>query len=320
MLQQTQVQTVIPYFERFVERFPDLNALAAVSLDDVLAHWSGLGYYSRARNLHRCAQLCAERGELPSTIDALMALPGIGRSTAGAILSQADGLPHAILDGNVRRVLVRRHCIDGDPRSPANDARLWRLAEAQLPTERLADYTQACMDLGATVCVRSKPRCDVCPVSDDCAARLRGVVDAYPARKLGKPRPERQRAFLLIVDTEQRIALQRRPASGIWGGLYALPEAESIDELTASMGGVVAGAEPLCQHRHEFTHFVLLMDVWRASAVGVTVADGGLQFFACDQALSLGLPQPIRQIIATEFADSAAIRNPQRKSNRVVGS
>src|SRR5690606_15243844 len=200
MLQQTQVQVVLPYFERFVAELPDLPALAAAPLDRVLALWSGLGYYTRARNLHAAALRCMELhgGELPRDFDALLALPGIGRSTAGAILAQAWGDRHPILDGNVRRVLARVHGIEGWPGTPAVERRLWEIATGELPDARLADYTQAQMDFGATLCTRHEPACDACPLRDRCVAWLSGRVDELPTPKPGKPLPRRSAVVLLL--------------------------------------------------------------------------------------------------------------------------
>ncbi|MGH8446294.1 MAG: A/G-specific adenine glycosylase, partial [Solimonas sp.] len=219
MLQQTQVATVIPYFARFLERFPDLRNLAAAPQDDVLALWAGLGYYARARNLHRCAQaLVAEHGgEFPRNIEAVAELPGIGRSTAGAILAQAHGDRHAILDGNVRRVLARHAAIPGWPGQPTVQKQLWREAEARLPHERLADYTQALMDLGASVCTSRNPKCLLCPLAGDCQARIAGTVAQYPGAKPSRERPTREATLLLVEDAQGRLLLERRPPTGLWG-------------------------------------------------------------------------------------------------------
>ncbi len=300
MLQQTQVQSVFPFFERFIARFPDLPRLADAPLDTVLALWSGLGYYSRARNLHRAAILCRTRGDLPPDFDALLALPGIGRSTAGAILAQALGQRFPILDGNVRRVLARLHCIEGDTRSPQNEARLWALSEALLPNNRLADYTQAIMDLGATICTRGAPKCVECPVQEHCSAYASGMVAQYPMPRTRRERPLRSRAFLWLHDDQQRLALIQRPAQGIWGGLFAFPDGETIAEICAANG---LDAPKRCADtmvRHEFTHFSLDMHVWRVADASTAVAEGGLRWFARDEALALGLPQPIRRLIEQE--------------------
>ena len=265
MLQQTQVATVIPYFERFVARFPDVAPLAAAPLDDVLALWAGLGYYARARNLHRAARTVVDRydGELPETLDELMALPGIGRSTAGAILAQAKGLRYPILDGNVKRVLARYHAIEGWPGERAIEARLWALADAHTPEARVADYTQAIMDLGATVCVRHRPACILCPVMDGCTARKLGIEARVPAPRPKRERPERRRAMLVVRDAEGRVLLERRPERGIWGGLWSLPELDDGDSAREwcerRLGASPVGEIELPVLVHSFTHFDLLI-------------------------------------------------------------
>ncbi|HKN79229.1 MAG TPA: A/G-specific adenine glycosylase, partial [Lysobacter sp.] len=209
MLQQTQVRVVIPYFERFVAAMPDVRALAAASLDEVTALWSGLGYYARARNLHAAAKACVEHhdGDLPRDLAALMALPGIGRSTAGAILSQAWGDRFPILDGNVKRVLARVHGIEGWPGLPAIEKRMWAIAEAQLPDARMADYTQAQMDFGATLCTRADPACVLCPLQSACVALREGRVDELPTPKPGKPLPERRALMLWIEDAAGNVLM-----------------------------------------------------------------------------------------------------------------
>jgi A/G-specific adenine glycosylase len=219
MLQQTQVKTVIPYFERFVEALPTLPALASASRDDVMALWSGLGYYARARNLQAAAQRCVELhgGELPRDIDALTALPGVGRSTAAAILSQAWGDRHAILDGNVKRVLTRYHGIEGYPGLPAVEKRLWSLAEAHLPATRMADYTQAQMDLGATLCTRSDPACVLCPLQDDCMARVEGRTADLPTPKPSKTAPQKARLRAVAAQYRRRSADAAPPRNGHLG-------------------------------------------------------------------------------------------------------
>ena len=244
MLQQTQVATVIPYYERFLQRFPTLPELAAAALDDVLAQWAGLGYYARARNLHRAARLVAERfaGELPTTLDELIALPGIGRSTAGAILSLSQGQRHAILDGNVKRVLARYHAVEGWPGLPAVQAELWRLAEAHTPQARVAAYTQAIMDLGATLCMRARPACTVCPLAADCAACRTGTQAKYPGARPKRARPQRRAAAVVVLDEAGGVLLERRPERGVWGGLYCLPELAAGSRRTSGAHASLAAA------------------------------------------------------------------------------
>lgn len=261
MLQQTQVQTVIPYFEEFIRRFPTVTALANAHLDEVLQHWSGLGYYARARNLHRAAKCVRDDhgGQFPASIDELVALPGIGRSTAGAVLSLAMDQRHPILDGNVKRVLARHEEIAGWPGTTAVAGKLWELAERHTPTERCADYTQAIMDLGATVCTRSRPGCDRCPVSEDCLAHTSGTVADYPGRKPKKEKPLRQ-TTMLIANDDERVFLARRPEAGIWGGLWSLPELDdrSVDEwCREELGGAAAVTECWQTLRHSFSHYDL---------------------------------------------------------------
>ena len=262
MLQQTQVATVIPYFERFVARYPDLPALAAASVDEVLALWSGLGYYSRGRNLHRAARVCAERhgGALPDTLDALVALPGVGRSTAAAILAQAHGQRAAILDGNVKRVLARHAGIEGHPGQAAVEKRLWTIADACLPQARLADYTQALMDLGATVCTPKRPACPTCPLRADCIARASDRVAQLPTPRPRRITPERAVTMLVLVDRDDRVLFERRPPQGLWGGLLGLPEYDAADRALADLArrGIVVAESCLGPpYRHVFTHFKL---------------------------------------------------------------
>jgi len=225
MLQQTQVATVIPYYERFTARFPTLASLATADVDAVLEHWSGLGYYARGRNLHATARACVEHhgGALPEEIDALVALPGIGRSTAGAILSLALGQHHAILDGNVKRVLARHRAVEGWPGGTRVLRQLWRLSERVTPQERAGPFNQAMMDLGATLCTRSRPACARCPVSVDCRARAEGAPTAYPHGKPKKAVPTRRAVLWWLRDGHGAVLLERRPPSGLWGGLWCLP-------------------------------------------------------------------------------------------------
>ncbi len=307
MLQQTQVKTATPYFASFVATFPTLAALATASLDDVLAQWSGLGYYARARNLHRAARLCMTLygGELPRDYDALVALPGIGRSTAGAILAQAWGARFAILDGNVKRVLTRYHGIAGWPNLPAVEKQLWAIAEAHLPKARLADYTQAQMDLGATLCTRRNPACMLCALQDNCVALRDGRVQELPTSRPGKPLPERSAIVLLVENSVGEILLQRRPPTGIWASLWSLPEAENHDQarvwFAANLHGDYDHAEPLARIPHTFTHYRLHLQPlrWRALTPRDTVRDNdALRWVARTDLLSLGLPAPIRKLLS----------------------
>ncbi len=267
MLQQTQVATVIPYFDAFMQRFPDLAALAAAPEDDVLAHWSGLGYYARARNLHRSAKLAVSEhdGELPTDIDQLIELPGIGQSTAGAILSLALGQNHAILDGNVKRVLARHNAVEGWPGRTAVLNTLWDISRQYTPAKRTADFNQAMMDLGATLCTRSRPACERCPVRRSCEAIANDTIAAHPGKKPKKETPVRSTVMLLLRNGCGDILLQKRPPSGIWGGLWSLPEVDdeaAIAEWLVKAGlADLSGAHSVMRLRHTFSHFHLDIDV-----------------------------------------------------------
>lgn len=319
MLQQTQVTTVIPYFRRFLQRCPDVQSLAAAPVDDVLALWSGLGYYARARNLHKCAQLVVERhgGEFPRDLDALMALPGIGRSTAGAILSQAHGLRHPILDGNVRRVLARHAAIDGWTGEPAVQKKLWALADKLLPFERLADYTQSLMDLGATVCTARKPACAICPVQEDCVARQQDRVASLPAAKPRRERPHKRAHLLLIENASGELMLERRAPAGIWGGLWCLPmldvDADWAAHCRTRYGLIVHQAEPLPAIQHGFTHYdleILPLHI-RATAGAVIAEDAGGAWTTLAAALALGLPAPVRKLLESPIKPLENLECPE---------
>ncbi|MCP4992882.1 MAG: A/G-specific adenine glycosylase [Gammaproteobacteria bacterium] len=262
MLQQTQVATVIPYFERFISRFPTLQALAESDLDAVLHLWAGLGYYARARNMHRAAReiISQHGGAFPEVLEAVMALPGIGRSTAGAILSLSLGQRHPILDGNVKRVLCRYLALEGWPGSSKVQRVLWQWAESYTPELRVAEYNQAMMDLGATCCTRKNPQCEQCPLLPDCKAALEGGPESYPHTKPRGPLPVRETRMLLIQDQRQ-VLLERRPTTGIWGGLWSFPECPvncNLSEWTAQQLGMeTATGETLPARRHSFSHFHL---------------------------------------------------------------
>ncbi len=303
MLQQTQVASVIPYFERFIARFPDLDALARTTLDDVLALWSGLGYYSRARNLHRAAAICAEQhaSQLPTTMEALLALPGIGRSTAAAILAQAHGERVAILDGNVKRVLARHAGIDGLASAPAVERQLWAEAEAQLPTSRMADYTQALMDFGATVCTPRRPLCVSCPLRVDCVALATDRVATLPARKPKKATPERTVCMLVLIKANGAVLFERRPPQGIWGGLLSLPEHDSVVAACAAaaqFGGVIDEHRLGPRYRHVFTHFKLdITPVIVHIREFPRVADDSREWHSSARFADLALPTATRRVL-----------------------
>lgn len=304
MLQQTQVATVIGYFERFVSSLPSLRDLAAADEDTVLALWSGLGYYRRARFLHRAAQICVEQhgGELPRDFDALHALPGIGRSTAGAILAQAHGLRFPILDGNVKRVLTRYHGIHGHPGESAVEKQLWQHAEAHTPVARVADYTQAIMDLGATLCVRSRSRCESCPLAAGCIAHRDGLTAQLPTAKPGKRTPTRSTVMLILRDHHGRVLLERRGPQGVWSGLWSLPEATDPDGAwrIAQQHALIDGAQTLTPFTHVFSHYrldiePLLFD--RATATRGIADNPQLRWYSTEELAALGLPAPVRTLL-----------------------
>jgi A/G-specific adenine glycosylase len=307
MLQQTQVATVIPYFERFMARFPVVADLAGAQLDEVLHLWTGLGYYARARNLQACAQVLVAQhgGNFPADIDAVVALPGVGRSTAGAILALSRGQRHPILDGNVKRVLARVFGIAGDPSSARVLEAMWAKAEACTPDLRVGAYTQAIMDLGATVCTRARPACTVCPMNDICIAAREGRQAELPGRKQRRERKARQ-ATLLIAETggggARAVLLERRPAPGIWGGLWSPPQFDSepaaLDWCRREIGEPeLAGRQP-APIDHAFTHFDLRLNPLHVRCTpGPAVRDGDDRlWYSLSAPPRVGLPQPIRQL------------------------
>ena len=278
MLQQTRVATVIPYFGRFMARFPDVGALASAEVDEVLGLWSGLGYYARGRNLHAAARavMLGHGGRFPETYEALVALPGIGRSTAGAILALALGQRHAILDGNVKRVLARFHAVAGWPGDAPVRDRLWALAERHTPSRRVGDYTQAIMDLGATVCTRTRPACLLCPVMAACRAHAAGDPTGFPAPRPKRPYPTRERLLVVMLAPDGRVLVERRPPSGIWGGLWSFPDApaalgpEAAVAAVCERHGLRSGpVRVLAPVEHGFTHYRL-----RATPLVVAVEPG----------------------------------------------
>jgi len=307
MLQQTQVVTVIPYFERFMARFPDVATLAQATEDEVLHLWSGLGYYARGRNLHQAAHLIQNqyKGCIPEDTDTLISLPGIGRSTAAAILAQALGQRHAILDGNVKRVLSRFYAIEGWPGQKTVENRLWLLSEEITPDTRVADYTQAIMDLGATLCKRSQPDCPACPLNTQCLAHQQNDVARFPAPKPRKIIPIKQTRMLILRNRHNHILLLKRPPSGIWGGLWSLPECDDSTDITdfcqqqlgLDIGEIVPGS-PL---RHSFSHFHL--DIQPISAPA-KIRENAIM--AADERVwynnqlpdNRGLPAPVIQLLA----------------------
>ncbi|KTC74666.1 A/G-specific adenine glycosylase [Legionella birminghamensis] len=309
MLQQTQVKTVIPYFLRFIERFPTVADLAMAAEDEVMALWAGLGYYSRARNLYRCAQIIALEfsGEFPQTLETLMALPGLGQSTSAAILSQAFNLPEAILDGNVKRVLARYFMLSGWPEQSAGKKQFWHHANLCMPSYRCADYTQAIMDLGATCCTTKNPNCSGCPLSASCKAYLNDQVKNFPEKKPKKSLPTKLEQFLLLHNTKGQIYLEKRPAHGIWGGLWCLPVIdENVDPASYLQDHYFIDCqqiEPLLEIKHSFSHYHLKIQA-------LAVATGTIANFASEkqggwykgeELGQLGLAKPVSDILKHFF-------------------
>ncbi|MGH8161411.1 MAG: A/G-specific adenine glycosylase [Gammaproteobacteria bacterium] len=304
MLQQTRVATVIPYFERFTASFPTLGTLADAELSEVLALWSGLGYYARARNLHAAARRCrdAHGGELPQTPDELAALPGIGRSTAGAILALAHDQRAPILDGNAKRVLARYHAVPGWPGKGAVARELWRLAERETPHENVAAYTQAIMDLGATLCTRAAPTCTRCPLAANCAAHALGCETSFPGPRPKRPRPLRERRYAWI-EQGGKILFEERPPTGVWGGLLCLPELPDAlapeSWCETALGLQTQAQQELPGFRHEFTHFRLDARIVALTVEGEAVREAGrYHWLTGAAALQAGLPAPIRGWLA----------------------
>ena len=308
MLQQTQVTTVLDYYARFLARFPDVAALAAAPLDDVLALWSGLGYYSRARNLHRCAQAVVQQhgGKFPGSAAALMELPGIGRSTAAAIAAFCFGERVAILDGNVKRVLTRVIGFDADLALAANERALWEQAQSLLPEQGIERYTQGLMDLGATLCTSRAPRCDECPVATICVAKAQGRPQRFPVKSRKLKRGARSNALLWLVDAHQRVWLTQREPRGVWAGLWTLPLFDSVDALNEVLRSWPGSFETQPPINHALTHFDWRLEpiqhtlgtrvsVKRQAAIEAALPVGA--WFNRDQALALGLPAPIRKLL-----------------------
>lgn len=305
MLQQTQVKTVIPYFNRFLASFPNIQALANAAEDEVLSHWSGLGYYSRARNLHKAAAMIQQdfQGEIPSSIELLIKLPGIGSSTAAAISSLAFDKPAAILDGNVKRVLSRYFLIGAELRPSAINQKLWQIANDCLPSQRCADYTQAIMDLGATCCTSKNPNCEVCPLQTSCLAKKQNQVSHYPIKKAKKSLATKQQQFLLIHNQDQLIYLEKRPPTGIWGGLWCLP---SIDMDLCPKTFVqnnyqlqTNAMQELLKLKHTFSHFHLQISAlsMQTNTANTGVAEYPGRWFQAGELVGLGLAKPVSEII-----------------------
>lgn len=315
MLQQTQVVTVIPYFQRFMKRFPTVSELAAASLDEVLHLWTGLGYYARARNLHRAAGMIMAQygGEFPQHLEAVQALPGVGRSTAAAILALACQQRHAILDGNVKRVLARFHAVEGWPGQTAVEQILWRWAEqhtAAVPEQRVAHYTQAMMDLGATLCTRPRPACERCPLNTGCAAHQQQRVGAFPTPRPHKTLPVRATTLLMLYDANQHVLLVQRPPTGIWGGLWSFPECLTGWDIQDPLGGIQHWCEQQMHCRidcveawpvlrHTFSHFHLDITPVRARWQHATAVmdTGNSVWYNPGSPQALGLAAPVQRLL-----------------------
>ena len=308
MLQQTQVATVVPYYHRFLSSFPTLAALASAPVEEVMALWSGLGYYARARNLHACARtvMADHGGEFPRDPFVIASLPGIGRSTANSIATFCFGAQAPIMDGNVKRVLCRAFGIDGFPGGGAVEKRLWALAEELMPKRDGDIYNQAQMDLGAMVCTRSKPRCDTCPLADTCIAKAGGRTAELPARKPRKVVPQRD-ATLLVLLHDNRVLLETRPAAGIWGGLLSLPElpagSDAAEWATRRFACRILAVSPAPTFDHAFSHFRLRISPLLIKVEpGLAAMEPGLTWLAFDKLESAGLPAPVRRILESLYA------------------
>lgn len=322
MLQQTQVATVIPYFKRFMERFPDIEQLAAANLDDVLHLWAGLGYYSRARNLHRAAIKIASNKQFPNTIETLTKLPGIGRSTAGAIAAIAFKAPTAILDGNVKRVLARFYGISAPINHKHTETQLWDLADKLMPSERTGDYTQAMMDLGATLCTRSRPQCTICPLKTYCIAFRDHQVAHIPVKIKGRRLPRKKVTFLVIIQ-RGKVLLHRRPAVGIWGGLWSLPEliGEPSDHDLFNLQNYPIQANHISylpMVKHSFTHFHLSIYPAIIRSKGIMKIDPENEiWYNPQQPSSVGLPKPVKTILEGLNDAQNTMHQTEKRSRRI---
>ncbi len=293
MLQQTQVKTVIPYYEKFMQSFAALEDLAKADIDQVLQHWQGLGYYSRARNLHRCAKIIMSdyQGEFPNNLEQMQELPGIGRSTAGAILSLAMGKTTPILDGNVKRVLARAFLVPGWYGKSSVMKELWQLSETYTPKKSTGKFNQAMMDLGASLCSRTKPQCQQCPLSSMCLAYIKNKTDEYPHKKPKKILPVKQAHLILKTNQKNQIQLVKRPPVGIWGGLWSLPEANSSKKTGQSVE----------TFRHTFSHFHLDIDVQKAQKTFNLEENPALAWHNIEQLQQIALPTPIKKFLFKHF-------------------
>ena len=307
MLQQTQVATVIPYFDRFIQAFPTVHALANTDIDTVLSHWSGLGYYARGRNLHRAAKIICQQhdGKIPPDKEKILALPGIGKSTAHAIMAIAFKQRYAILESNVKRVLSRFYAISGDPKQTITLKKLWQLAQDNTPAKNVDAYTQAIMDLGATICKKSKPKCTICPIAYACIAKKQQAQHQYPTATAKKSRPLRKTIFMILQKKSGEILLQKRPPSGVWGGLWSFPECPHDSDiqhyLSATIGTNATITKKMPLIKHTLTHFTLQIAPVRLIVKNYSqIADiQDQQWHLLENALKLGLPTPVKNLLLT---------------------
>lgn len=306
MLQQTQVTTVLPYFRRFIKHFPDVYTLAYADSDDVMYHWAGLGYYTRARNLHNAAQMIVDRygGQFPDTLEALTTLPGVGRSTAGAVLAIAFKKRAPILDGNVKRILTRLYAIHGWPGQSSVEKRLWALSEAHTPEARVDDYTQAIMDLGATICLKRQPLCHCCPLQHECQAYHQELTSQIPTPQPAKQIPTKTAIFVILENEHREILFEKLPPAGVWGGMWCLPQFSSDTDLTDSIEAHYPVKVKDCQYmktfKHAFSHFRLYGDVYQVKSelFSEQVTDTKPYFwYNPEEMLQVGLPKPISKVI-----------------------
>jgi len=312
MLQQTQVSTVIPYFKKFMATFPDITQLAKAKQDEVLHLWTGLGYYARARNLHKSARLITDnyKGEFPRDFDQVLDLPGIGRSTAGAILAQALDQSHAILDGNVKRVLARFHVVPGWVGTKTVADKLWQLSENVTPRNNCADYTQAIMDLGATLCTRGKPDCKICPLHNNCKALAQGNPSDYPGKKPKKDYPIKS-TTMMILEQDCKVLLYQRPPSGIWGSLWSFPECptdeNTIQWCQQNLGISIHKTKDLAKIHHKFSHYQLditpqLAQIKQQNQSSVIMENAPYVWYNTREPEAIGLPAPVKELINRLFS------------------
>lgn len=307
MLQQTQVSTVIPYYERFMKRFPTVDSLALASLDEVLKLWTGLGYYARARNLHKTANILCDQyqGRFPLQFEKVHALPGIGRSTAGAILALSKNKPFPILDGNVKRVFCRYFAISGSPNTKQVEEKLWGLAESLLPKKELRSYTQALMDLGATICTRTKPKCGDCPFQATCQAKNLNQTESFPNPKQAIQKPIRRATFIVLYDGKRHaVLLEKRPTKGIWGGLYSFPEWDEKQSLKTwcqtQLQCKIKSEKIFAEFRHTFTHFHLDIRAYLCECTLSKIPSSiksGFHWQSLEEALEIGVSAPVQRLI-----------------------